>query len=102
MFCIFACAVFLILLPLFTLSGVLAWMLVREMDKEKKKAQKKGSDINYVTVLKLHAVMNEEMVVINVLDLSILRDLWMVSFVFAEKIVKRAQKAQKKDSKKDQ
>ena len=77
-------------------------MDARERDGQRKEKGTEERSVYKLCDCKLHAVMNKEMVVINVLDLSILRDLWMVSFVFAEKIVKRAQKAQKKDSKKDQ
>ena len=37
-------AVFLIMLPLFAISGVLAFLLLREMQKEEKKSAKKGNE----------------------------------------------------------
>lgn len=45
MFCVCAWfpAVFLIMLPLFAVSSILAFLLLREMQKEEKKSAKKGN-----------------------------------------------------------
>ena len=45
-------AVFLMMLPLFLVSSVLAYFLLREMQKEEKKSAKKGTYIHTVRVKK--------------------------------------------------
>ena len=44
--CLISPAVFLIMLPLFAVSSILAFLLLREMQKEEKKNAKKGVHMN--------------------------------------------------------
>ena len=46
-------SVFLIMLPLFAISGVLAFLLLREMQKEEKKSAKKGNETFHIPVLNI-------------------------------------------------